>query len=180
MDATRLLADLHEAHRDVAEYFGALPLEEAYRRAGDAWAPIDDLRHLTLSTSALCRGFGLPGEVMDQKFGRPSGPARDRDEIHRIYREALDAGGRSLAAFVPDSIPAEERTEETRKHVLGAWSDAASDLERVAASWPEADRDRHQLPHPLIGMLTLTEWVHFNVLHARHHIAVAERRLGRG
>jgi len=180
MDASHLLADLRDAHRGVARYFGELPVEEAYRARGEAWAPIDDLRHLTLSTTALRRAFGLPAQVMDEKFGRPEAPSRSRAQLEGVYRAALDAGGRSAAKFVPDTIPQPHRTEETRARALEEWNERASELEGAVASWPEVEWDRHQLPHPLLGMLTLREWVHFNVLHSWHHVSVAERRLGRG
>lgn len=180
MDASHLLADLRDAHREVARYFGELPLEEAYRAVEEAWAPIDDLRHLTLATAALRKAFGLPAEVMDEKFGRPEAPSRSRVQLQGAYRAVLDAGGRSSAAFVPDAIPEPDRTRETRTRLIEAWSERASELEGAVVSWPESEWDLHQLPHPLLGMLTLREWVHFNILHAWHHLAVAERRLGRG
>jgi hypothetical protein len=180
MDASSLLADLQDVHREVSRYFRELPVQDAYRTVGEAWAPIDDLRHLTLSTTALRRALGLPHEVMDEKFGRPEAPSRTRARLEGVYRAALEAGGRSVAAFVPDAIPESERTEETQASLIEEWSERASQLEGAIGSWPDSEWDQHQLPHPLLGMLTLREWVHFNVLHARHHLSVAERRLGRG
>jgi hypothetical protein len=42
--------------------------------------------------------------------------------------------------------------------------------------WPEPALDRYQLPHPLLGRLTVREMLAFSVYHHAHHLRrVAER-----
>jgi hypothetical protein len=42
--------------------------------------------------------------------------------------------------------------------------------------WPERALDRHLLPHPLMGLLTIREMLAFTVYHTAHHLRrVADR-----
>ena len=43
--------------------------------------------------------------------------------------------------------------------------------------WTETQLDAHRMPHPLMGKLTVREMMLFTLLHNRHHVQVAERRL---
>jgi hypothetical protein len=43
--------------------------------------------------------------------------------------------------------------------------------------WPEAKLDAIQLPHPLLGNLTVREMLFFTLFHQSHHMDVIRRRL---
>jgi hypothetical protein len=180
MTRDELIDDLGVAGEKVAAYFAALPLEELYRREGEAWAPVDDLRHLTLSLTTVTRGFRLPEAALEERFGRAEGPPRSRAEIGRIAMAGLQAGGKAPAGLSPEPVPPHERTEAFRTAVLEAWRAASRDFESAVAAWDEDALDRASLLHPFLGSFSLREWIHFNVLHGYHHMRVAERRLGRG
>ena len=180
MTRDELLDDLQGVREDVARYFASLPLEELYRSDGTSWAPVDDLRHLTRSVTLVTRGFGLPAEALRARFGAPAGPTRSRAEVGALALAGLAAGGKASPELIPDPVPESDRTDAFRAFCLDAWRAASLAFEEILAAWPEEELDRCQLPHPFLGMFSLREWVHFNVLHARHHVRVAERKLGRG
>ena len=58
-----LLEDLGRVREEVAAYFAALPLEEAFRYPASGWAPVDDLRHLILSVEKVTQAFLAPAEA---------------------------------------------------------------------------------------------------------------------
>ena len=42
------------------------------------------------------------------------------------------------------------------------------------AGWSEEELDRHQIPHPALGLISVREMVYFIGIHTRHHIAVLQ------
>lgn len=180
MTRDALLHDLAVVREEVAEYFAALPLDELYRREGEAWAPVDDLRHLTLSVGKVTGAFLVPPEALRARFGVRDEPPRSRETVHALALQGLRDGGKATEALSPAPVPPEERTEAYRAACLEAWREGARAFEAALAAWPDDALDGHQLPHPFLGMFSLREWADFNVIHARHHLGIAERRLGRG
>lgn len=179
MTRDELLADFGSVRGRVADYFSSLPLEELFRRQGDAWAPVDDLRHITRSLVTVTRGMSLAPEALAERFGVAEGPTRTRREIGAIALAGLQAGGTSPPELVPTPVAEADRTEAYRERCIAGWHGAAGAYEAVLASWPDGELDRCRLPHPFLGLFNLREWAHFNALHSLHHLQVAERRLGR-
>ena len=50
-------------------------------------------------------------------------------------------------------------------------------VDRAIGKWSEEKLDALQLPHPLLGNLTVREMLLFTLYHQRHHIDVVRRRL---
>jgi hypothetical protein len=180
MTRDELVADFGVVRAQVVRYFETLPLDELFRRQGDAWAPVDDLRHITRSLVAVTRGMSLSPEALADRFGSADGPTRSRGEIGALALEGLAAGGRATAELSPEPVMEVDHTEAYRQRCLTRWQEAAGGYESVLSSWPDEALDRYRLPHPFLGVFNLREWAHFNALHALHHLRVAERRLGRG
>jgi len=180
MTRDELLADFGEVRDEVDRYFAALPLEELFRQEGEAWAPIDDLRHLTRSLAAVTRGMAQPAEALVQRFGTPEGPTRSRREIGAVALAGLRSGGKATPELSPEPVAAPDRNEAYRTRCLAEWKEATEQYAAVLSTWPDDALDRYRFPHPFLGVFNLREWAHFNALHSLHHISVAERRLGRG
>ena len=180
MTRDELVADFGAVRAEVARYFESLHLEELFRREGDAWAPVDDLRHITRSLVVVTRGMSLSPEALADRFGSADGPTRSRRDIGALALAGLAAGGRSTPELSPEPVAAADHTEAYRKKCVAQWHEAAAGYESVLSSWPDEALDRYRLPHPFLGVFNLREWAHFNALHSLHHLRVAERRLGRG
>jgi uncharacterized damage-inducible protein DinB len=54
---------------------------------------------------------------------------------------------------------------------------AVQELVRAAGRWSERALDARQLPHPLLGKLTVREMLFFTLYHNRHHVDVVKRRM---
>lgn len=175
-----LLEDLGRVREEVAAYFAALPLEEAFRYPASGWAPVDDLRHLILSVEKVTQAFLAPAEALRARFGERSEAYRLRRELGALALAGLRSGGQAPADLVPVPVAEADRTEAFRAACVEGWRAATRAFDEAFAAWPEGELDRHQVPHPFLGSFSLREWADFNVLHGRHHLRVAERRLGRG
>ena len=172
-------AELDGIRDEVARAFAALPMPRGGIRPSKGWAPLDDLRHLTLSVAGVTRGFRLEGSQMDDRFGPATPPGRSREALARVALEGLRAGGVATDAITPAPLAADDATEATRDRCVAEWRRACDAFREAVAVWSEPELDRHRFPHPFLGILTLREWIDFHVLHARHHVRVAARRLER-
>ena len=107
-------------------------------------------------------------------FGKPKRASVPFEELRERYQGLLDAGG-NAGRFAPS--PREEQDLDARRaDILGQHADANRALRAAIARWPDAALDRYQLPHPLLGKLTLREMLAFTLYHQLHHIQVVERR----
>lgn len=171
------MAELDEIRDAVAAYFGDLPMPEAGLRSSEAWAPLDDLRHLTLAVAATTRGFRIPANELDRRLGAPVGPGRSREEVDRVASAGLKAGGVASPAITPAALTRDEATDATRDRCVQEWRGACDAFRDAVGLWSDPELDRHQVPHPFLGLFTLREWTHFHILHAQHHLRTAARRL---
>lgn len=167
---------LSDAHREVASYFGGLGESDLFRRETGEWAPIDDLRHLTLSVSPLVQALRMPKDELRSRFGEADRPSRAYGDLRDAYRAELDAGLTSPDPFDPPDEEVEDRAA-FRDQVLGRWESLGDDLQDALGSWDEDDVDRFVLPHPALGPLTVREMLFFTHFHDLHHVGVAQRRL---
>ena len=100
-----------------------------------------------------------------------------------LFAESRDAQGEDHGAaggqagrFAPAPEPAAADPYTRRNEILTRWSAATVSLTNAARTWDEAALDRGQLPHPLLGPLTIREMLAFTVYHTEHHLRrVAER-----
>lgn len=167
---------LDEAHRRVASYFGGLPRDELYRREPGEWAPVDDLRHLTLSVSPVVRALETPVDDLRSRFGEADRASRSYGEVRDAYRAELDAGLTSPEPFVPGDRE-DEDPAELRERALARWESLGEALQDALDGWSEDEVDRVVLPHPALGPMTVREMLYFTHLHDLHHVRVARRRL---
>ena len=142
---------------------------------GTAWAPSVHFRHLRKSTTPLVNALKLPRLVLALRFGRHSGPSRSFTDLRDRYL-ALIAAGAKAGRFTPKEEASPANPTDRRQEILSSWTSATVDLTNVAAEWPEDALDRYQLPHPLLGTITVREMLAFTVFHTAHHLRrVAER-----
>ena len=97
-------------------------------------------------------------------------------ELRDDYHQRLAAGGKA-GRYAPSPLQPEPDAEAARTRILAQHAEAVAALTRACARWPDAKLDRCQLPHPLLGPLTVREMLFFTVYHNQHHVAVVRRRV---
>lgn len=139
------------------------------------WSPAEHVRHLTKSARPLVMALGLPRWLLRLRFGRPAAPSRSFEAMTTLYLERLSAGA-TAGRFTPtpEAVPAD--LQARRQEIIHGWTRATVGLQNAIAGWPEASLDSHQLPHPVLGLLTVREMLCFTVYHTSHHLRrIAER-----
>jgi len=144
---------------------------------GDAWSPADNVRHLTRSVRPLAMALGIPRLVLRLRFGRPKAASRTYTRLRDDYRALLAAGGKA-GKYAPSPLGDEPDAAAARIRILAEHDRAVDALIAASGTWSEAALDRRQLPHPLLGDLTVREMLFFTLYHNQHHVDVVRRRAG--
>jgi hypothetical protein len=143
---------------------------------GNAWSPAVHYRHLRKSSSALLQGVRLPKLILQLRFGRHRGPSRPFDELRTIYLRMIAEGAKAKKGFVPPEEPSPPDPVSRRQEILNRWTSVTIELTNAIAEWDEASLDTVQVPHPLLGTLSMREMMAFTVFHTAHHLQrIAER-----
>jgi len=170
-----LRAALAEVFDEAASFAGGLTPEAFEAAPNGKWATGTQLAHLSMGMRPVRFAMNLPAFVPQLLFGRPKRPSNPALWVIDTYREALARGGKSPAAYEPKPVPA-SRQQQT----VADYRREADRFLQAVDRQEEASLDTRQLPHPLIGKLTLREMLSFCVYHTRHHIdsmrSVAEHR----
>jgi hypothetical protein len=112
-------------------------------------------------------------------FRRPARASRDYETIRDVYRARL-AKGADAGPFAPERRPAPVDAGAERKRIMEYHQLAVEEFARRASRWPETALDRRQMPHPLLGPLTVREMLLFTLYHNRHHVEGVQRRMAGG
>lgn len=154
----------------------ALADDAFFAPQGEAWSPAVHVRHLSKSARPLTAAMRLPRWLLRLRFGRPRAPSRSFDAMRSLYQSRLTAGAQA-GRFTPRPEPPPTDPVARRRDIIQAWTRATIDLQQAIAGWPEEALDRHLLPHPLLGPLTVREMLCFTVYHTSHHLRrIAERQ----
>jgi hypothetical protein len=170
MTRDEITAALRSVDAEGAAYWGGFGDDVFFRRIGEAWSPSESVRHLTKGIRAVRKALSMPRLVLRVLFGRPRRASVTYDELRTRYMGVLEAGGRA-GRFAPSAA-----TQHDRSAILGYLAAANSALIAAVSTWRDADLDRHQLPHPLLGKITVREMLLFTIYHQHHHMAVTSRR----
>jgi DinB superfamily len=171
MNKESLLSLIDETQRRSAEYWSAFPDEQFFAKIGEAWSPADNVRHLAKSIRPVTKALRMPRLMLWLTFGRTRRPSRTYEAMAEHYEATLAKGG-DAGKFAPS-----QRAIADRAAVLAEHEQANRELRAAIARWPEKALDRYQLPHPLMGKLTVREMLFFTLYHQLHHVEVVKRRL---
>ncbi|HYI09498.1 MAG TPA: DinB family protein [Thermoanaerobaculia bacterium] len=171
----QLIAAFEQQERESVAYWSAFDTDAFFRRIGESWSPAETVRHLSKSTRPVVKALATFKIVLRFMFGKPGRVPMTYDGLVARYRQGLAEGGQA-GRFAPS--PREESDREAwRRTIMNEAARVNGELRTAIARWPESKLDRFQLPHPLLGKLTVREMLFFTLYHQRHHIAVVERHL---
>ena len=155
-------------------YLQQLPETAFAAPQGTFWSPAEHVRHLRKSAAPLVTALSIPRFVLGLRFGKAGRPSRSFDGMVAVYRQALD-GGATAGRFTPSA----NGGGLDRNAVLDGWARVTGALQAQLGKWDEAALDRYQLPHPVLGPLTVREMLAFTVYHTAHHLRRVAERSGR-
>jgi hypothetical protein len=156
-----------------------MPDARFFAPQGTAWSPAEHVRHLRKSSAPLVTALKIPQFLLRMRFGSHPGPSRSFAQIRDMYRGDLAAGAKA-GRFTPEPEAEPANASDRRREIMNAWTAVTVELTGVVAGWSEPALDRHQLPHPILGRLTVREMLAFTVYHTAHHLRRIEERAAGG
>jgi hypothetical protein len=172
---TQLKQALSRVVAEGTAYLATLTDGQFFEPQGKAWSPSEHVRHLRKSSAPVAMALKLPRLLLRIRFGLRSGPSRSFPQVQQTYlgklAEGADAGSYAPRRDAPPSNPADRRRE-----IMNAWAAVTVDLTNAMAGWNEPDTDRYQLPHPILGLLSVREMLIFTVYHTAHHLRRVQER----
>jgi hypothetical protein len=166
---SKLIAALSDSNQRAGNWFRQIPTKDFFTRHGEAWSPSDNLDHLIKAVKPVTKALRLPKITLQVMFGKPEKTSVTYDALCRIYRDAIASGGQASGRYLPDQQSPHEKAEEKKKLLLQGWLQASDELVFVAEKWQESELDEYQMPHPLLGKLTVREMLYFTIYHNLRH-----------
>ncbi len=133
----------------------------------EKWSIGQNIQHLIKSSKPLVSLFGNP-ELMHQ-WAKSKRTSQSYEDIKTMYINALQTPPPMLLSYRHID------TEGSKAEMLDVYNSVTMKLLERAALVSEADLDSYQIPHPLLGLLTACEFLHFTAYHTRHHYALIEK-----
>ncbi|RYF75651.1 MAG: DinB family protein [Cytophagaceae bacterium] len=167
MNRADLQAILVNEADELRQFVAPFTEAEFATQPNGRWSVGDTTQHLFLSARPVLRLMAGPRDVLAQ-WGYAEGPPRTYEAVLEMYREALREGVKAPTNLSPrvDDVPADKAT------ILARLTDTYLALGDLVAGWSEEELDRYQIPHPVLGLLSVREMLYFVKIHTKHHIAV--------
>jgi hypothetical protein len=127
------------------------------------WSIDGNLQHLIKSVKPLTRVLGGDKRIFDQ-WGKPEHSSVSYDEIKERYIDILNKTSPFNPKFAPEETPGIEKNKE-----IAAFGQANEELLESLKNWSTEELDSYQLPHPVLGLLTVREMLYFTIYHTWHH-----------
>jgi DinB superfamily len=174
--ATReqIVDTLQRVEEENVAYWNAFATPEFFARIDGHWSPAETVRHLNKAIRPVAQALAIPRFILWFRFGAPRRESGRWSEIQTRYNGLLEAGG-NAGSFAP-SAHDEQDPEAGRARIMAHFVQNNRDLRAAIAKWPDRSLDRYQLPHPLLGKLTIREMLIFTAYHQMHHLDGVKRR----
>jgi hypothetical protein len=143
--------------------------ESRVRRDPQRWSVAEIVEHLTRAYSGTAKGF----ERCVEKGAPLATPVSLKQRLQQFALIEL--------GYFPEGRQAPKHILPAGELDMPALLDAVrrdlARLDRSAAKSREALGSGKMLDHPIIGALTVSQWLKFHVVHTRHHARqIAQRR----
>lgn len=172
-DKRSILESLANANRRVADWFSAIPADDFFARRPDVWSASDNLDHMIKAVKPVTLSMKMPRLSLQGLFGKPEKASRNYAEICEVYRGEIARGAQAAGRYLPHQENPGERANEQKMELVEKWKRASSELVAAAEAWSETDLDACQLPHPILGQLTMREMLLFTIYHNLRHASQA-------
>lgn len=170
MRIIELKALLKENHKAFTEFFNGVSKEEFEKNKHDKWSLGQNLEHIYLSIKPLAGLKAAPKFFIKTSYGKAKKGSRSYQETVDFYKSFLDNGGKASDKYVPSPVTF-DRKEELIKKIDYTLSEILASMDKFT----EKDFDELQLPHPLMGKLTMREMFYFTAYHVTHHHEIVKR-----
>lgn len=141
-----------------------------------SWSPAQNVLHLTSATKPVVMALRLPRILPRLLFGKSNAPSRHYENIVQLYHDVLAGGAQASGKYSPKPVPMPTDPVNFQRTKVATLTATIQSLAKALEPWSEQDLDRLQLPHPLLGKLTVREMLFFTLYHLGHHTDIVANK----
>ena len=156
------------SNQRAIDWFEAIPADQFFVREGEVWSASDNVDHLIKAIKPIALALKMPRLGLQAMFGKADHSSRSYSEICEVYAAAIAKGAQAAGRYLPKQA-SPDRKREQKKEVLEQLDKANTSLRAGLGKWQEAELDQYQLPHPILGNLTIREMLFFVIYHTLRH-----------
>jgi hypothetical protein len=166
---------LQTVNTAISAYGEGLSPERFFAHPPEVWSVAENMQHLILSVSPIVKAVLIPREKLSKRFGLADRPSRPYASIRDEYKQGLQMGVVAPPEYQPaaDTLPPEPHLAQ--QQILDKWREISAQLTTYLDAWTETELDTYQVPHLLMGLLTMREMLFFTLYHNFHHLEDAKR-----
>ena len=166
-----IINETKSSNQRAIEWFDAIPADQFFIREGEVWSASDNVDHLIKAIKPIALALKMPRLGLQTMFGKAEHPSRTYVQICKIYVDEIAKGAQASGRYLPDQeSPAQP--EKHKKELLDQLREAGNSLLSVLEKWQDAELDQYQLPHPILGKLTVREMLFFSIYHMLRHARI--------
>ena len=163
-----IISAVKESASRSLDWFKAIPASEFFHREGEVWSVSDNVDHLIKAINPISKAMRLSKVALHSMFGKPERGSKSYTEICSIYQAKIAKGAVAAGSFLPkqeDPV----NPAESKNALLEKLSRSFDKLVAAIEKCEDETLDQIQLPHPLIGNLTVREMLFFTIYHTLRH-----------
>lgn len=154
---------LKGAIADIEATLTKIPEDHFFYKSGEKWSIAENVQHLFLAVNPINIGLALPLFLL--KIFGGSEKSRSYDTIVSLYQEKLSEGATASLPFIPKAI----HTEGKKEKIISTFIKAHHKLMGLLSELTEEQLDSYNMPHPILGKITIREMLFFTLCHIKHH-----------
>jgi hypothetical protein len=168
MNQSELLAKLKSEFSEMENLANSFEEVAFFKQPhAEKWSVAQNIVHLNFVAKSILGGIKDPSVLAAN--GVATRPSRDFDAVREAYLTGL-------IAYKAKGMPYRHlNTEGPKVNLINEFNTLHEKLVTQSATLSEADWDELQLPHPVLGLMTLREMMCFATYHIRHHYNIVEK-----
>ncbi len=151
--------------QQATEFFRSIQEEDFFKQTGKKWSAAEQIVHLVLATRPVALGMKLPKFSL-RIWGTNRQHSNTYLELTARYQQQLAQGAKAAKLFSPNN---NTNHKKTQTQIVKDWEKTTTQLLSSMESWTNADLDNYQMPHPLLGKLSIREMLFFTLYHIQYH-----------
>lgn len=138
----------------------------------EKWTAAQHVFHLVKTTKAVSKGLKMPKLGLRGMFGLNNRDEKSYEQIAEKYQKGLLENNIKS----PPEYSSEPGRTFTMEEITTRFMDELTNLKSALEKWKEDDLSKYVLPHPVVGKLTIREFIGWVTYHNYHHLNILKNQ----
>lgn len=164
MEKAKIIDLINTIHHDINNFIQNCDDDSLYQSKNGKWSKSEEIGHLIKSLERTNKGLSVPKFILKFKFGTNNRAEKTYDEVVNKYNLKL-----SQISIPNNPFQLSQALNINKKELLKQYKRQQIKFEKLIKKFNEKELSNLLLPHPLLGKLTIREFVFFTHFHTSHH-----------